>query len=414
MIKIKKNRRQKIIRICAVVFLSLTTLFLYSGVNAQINKDPPVVDNLLPSLDIRFEPSGTHVDTKGNLKIRLDFYPTPESKSYAIQHVEVVDEKSEEYLKGYPGELDKEGNPVDQKAYDEWYAKLPKVWVTNPALCHFLTVKPDITKAELDAIVKSLFTGDVTATIDDASIQANSAHLLSPYMRDKSSTTLTKVAPTEDKISLVDAVNARLAGFSIGGTVGGKSEPIQPQSIAVGPGATDRAGALQGDSYCLVDRNTTANGTGTLDTFEMWSNGTTYNTEMATFYVVSGNNLTTRGNANIGTVTTGSKQTFTGLSVSVSTGDYLGVYWTGTGGTKGIEKDSGGSGIWRLFSDAIPCTNTTFGTYTNCTTSLYATGTEAGAGWGTISKVMTIGQAAIGKINGVSKANIGKLNGVTP
>jgi hypothetical protein len=208
----------------------LTTRFTgrISIANAQI------LDTSPPSLDIRFEPSGTHVDEQGNLKIRLDFYPGPEDKSYALQHVEAVDEKSAEYQAGYKGELDKNGNPVDEKAYQEWLDKLPNAWVTTPTLCHFLTVKPDITKTELDAIVKSMFTGDVTATIDDASIQANSAHLLSPYMRDKASTTLTKVVPSQDKVSLVAALNSRLAGFSVGGASGGHVEPIQPQSIDIG------------------------------------------------------------------------------------------------------------------------------------------------------------------------------------
>jgi len=115
-------------------------------VSIALSVNPHQGNDGLPSLDIRFEPSGTHVDNHGNLKIRLDFYPGPEDKSYEQQHVFVVDETSPEFLAGYKGEVDKDGQPVDPKAYQDWFDSLPHVWRTNPCLSHFVIVPSDITK----------------------------------------------------------------------------------------------------------------------------------------------------------------------------------------------------------------------------------------------------------------------------
>ena len=351
-------------------------------VSIALSVNPHQGNDGLPSLDIRFEPSGTHVDNHGNLKIRLDFYPGPEDKSYAQQHVEVVDTNSPEFLAGYKGPLNKDGTPKNQADYDAWYASLPKVWVTNPALSHFLTVKPDITLAELDALVKSMFPGGVTATIDDASTQANSAHLLSPYMRDKSVTTTEKVATGQDKDSLVAAVNARLAGYEVTDSSGGQIEPIQPQSIDLGSTASDRS-TRQGANYTRITANNPANATGTLDTWELWFDAAVAdgaNVEVATFYIVSADHFSTRDSETIGTVTKGSKQTFSGLSTDVSTGDYSGYYCTA--GYLEVTA-TGGLTSWRSQTavDNIPCTNTTFDAFAPPTYqqvwSLYATGTES-------------------------------------
>jgi len=337
--------------------------------------DPPQQADLTPpSLDIRFEPSGTHVDSKGNLKIRLDFYPGPEDKSYAQQHVYVVDESSPEYLAGYPGEVDKDGNPVDEIDYQKWIDDLPHVWRTNPCLCHFLTVKPDITLAELDSLVKSMFPSSVTATIDDSASKVNSAHLLSPYMRDKTVTSATKVDTREDKALLAETVNARLAEYQIGGQTSGQTEKITPGSIDIGAAATDRAATTSISLYTLVAVENRANATGTLDTIEIWAASNVSDCEVATFDVVSGNNLSTIDTHTIGNFSSGSKQTFSGITgFNVNLNDYIGIH--ASGGT--IERDSTGSGYWYYGGDSIPCTNLLHSISSDRTMSLYGTGTES-------------------------------------
>ena len=93
--------------------------------------------------------------------------------------------------------------------------------------------------------------------------------------------------------------------------------------------------------------------------------------KVATFYVVSGNNLSTRDTETIGTVTAGSKQTFSGLNLDVVAGDYIGIYYS----DGYIERDDTGADYWIIFEDRIPCTNITFTLNTEKEISLYGTGT---------------------------------------
>ena len=96
-------------------------------------------------------------------------------------------------------------------------------------------------------------------------------------------------------------------------------------TIDIGPGATDRASyrtisVLQ----TIIDLNNPANDTGTLDTFEIFANTSNMtNVKIGTFSG-SGTSYDDRDYETIGTVTYGSKQTFTGKNCDVSSGDYLG------------------------------------------------------------------------------------------
>jgi hypothetical protein len=120
--------------------------------------------------------------------------------------------------------------------------------------------------------------------------------------------------------------------------------------IDVGPGATDRASTISGANYTDIDLGNPANGTGSLDTVEIWANTALSNCKVGTFYLVSGTTYKCRDSATLGTVTAGSKQTFTGLALEVQTGDYLGNHYTA--GT--LERDTeGGSGIMYYAGEAI-------------------------------------------------------------
>ena len=179
-------------------------------------------------------------------------------------------------------------------------------------------------------------------------------------------------------------------------------------AIDVGAAAIDRGTTLAGRT--LVNKTNPANATGTIDTVEIWCATNLSTTDVATFFVVSGDNLSTRDFENIGAVTSGSKQTFSGLNMDVETGDYIGSFAsTGT-----LEVDSsGGAGVWYGGSgvDLIPCTNQAFSVLANYITSLYGTGTEAAAGWAG-GDVNGVALATIKKINSVAVANIKKVNGI--
>jgi len=360
--------------IVAILLMPLIVVFATSngGTNVALAADV----TLDTGLTIVVEPSGTHIDEDGNLKVRLDFYPEPGAKSYASQHVQVPDTNNPQYKAGYQGKVSSEGNPIDELDYAKWIGGIPKVWVINPCLSHFVTVPPDVTADELASYISQTFGADVLATIDDAATQANSAHLLSPYMRIKAKMTTSELIPaSQDKITLVSSVNTRLSGLSVVKATGGKIETITPQSIDVGPGATDRSGGTSNTDTTRIAEDNPTNATGRLDTFEIWADTNMTGVEAATFYYdasrLPSHYFSTRDYESIGIVTAGSKQTFTGLSIDVETGDYLGMH--SVSGT--FSAEIGGNGGWSNSGDKIPCTNVGFPT-TTVIYSLYATGTE--------------------------------------
>ena len=144
--------------------------------------------------------------------------------------------------------------------------------------------------------------------------------------------------------------------------------------INIGSPATNRTSSFL-DNFTIVSKNGPANASGTITQIEIWALENLLNCEVATFYVVSGNNLSTRDYEAIGNVTAGSKQTFN-VNLTVETGDYIGI-WMALNSPQGrIEKDASGYiSLWYLGSDQIPCTNVTFSVVDGDAISLYGTGT---------------------------------------
>jgi len=84
----------------------------------------------------KIEPSGCGIH-KDRVKLRLDFFLNPNDPNYDKAHAFVVDETCPEFLAGYQGKLDAEGNP-DPVVYDKWRDGLPHVWRDNPFHHHFI------------------------------------------------------------------------------------------------------------------------------------------------------------------------------------------------------------------------------------------------------------------------------------
>lgn len=175
--------------------------------------------------------------------------------------------------------------------------------------------------------------------------------------------------------------------------------------ITIGSAAIDRA-ASTAIVWTRVGKGGSADGTGEIDTVEIYLLASGTAVEVATFIDKGSNVLSTRDTEAIGAVNGGSKQTFSGLTMDVVTGDYLGIYGT----TGSIQLDTSGDGYWYQTGDYIPCTDVTFTFSASRTISLYGTGEEVAAGWS--HKFLGVANAAIGKINGVAIADIGKVNGV--
>lgn len=139
--------------------------------------------------------------------------------------------------------------------------------------------------------------------------------------------------------------------------------------IDIGSPAVNRS--LSSTARTLITKVNPANASGIITTIELYAVSSLADVEVATFFVVSGNNLSTRDSHTIGAVTSGSKQTFSGLDIDVQAGDYIGLRWS-----DGLfERDTGGAGFWYLSGDNIPCTDLTFDySATPSTYSIYGTG----------------------------------------
>lgn len=141
-------------------------------------------------------------------------------------------------------------------------------------------------------------------------------------------------------------------------------------AIDIGAAAIFRAGAV--GAYTLVVKENPANGTGAITSVEIYavSGQDLANCEVANFYVVSGDNLSTRDSETIGAVVGGSKQTSSGLDMGVTAGDYIGIYYT----SGQLRKSVFGDGYWLFQADYIPCANQAFTPVANTTISLYGIG----------------------------------------
>jgi len=170
-----------------------------------------------------------------------------------------------------------------------------------------------------------------------------------------------------------------------------------PADIDIGSFAEDRGWQFGTSTYIAEDNPANANGT--ITSIEIWANTNLLNCEVATFYETDTNEFSTRDTHAIGTVISGSKQTFGDLDIIVKIGDYIGIYYTGG------EIDAGtlaGKKVWYVSGDYIPCTNQLFAEKApNYTISLFGTGIFAvGIKWNGVTISKWNGKV-ISKFNGV-------------
>jgi hypothetical protein len=257
---------------------NLASIFAGNSVNPQVGEGS--IESASSAATIIFNPTGTHIKD-GQLKVRVDIYPAPGFKTYEKHYVD--------------GQL-------------------------TPMLSHFITVSEETTKEEFENYVNEIFTPDVIATLDNALVQPNAIHLISPYMKTMPKMQANSIK-TADEESVINAVNARLNGLSIKGTERGSVKILEPGSIDVGPGAISRP-TINSANF-IMSLSNPANATGTLDTFQLYINGTYYNAVVGTVYGSS--SFTSRDYEAVGTIS-GAPWTQTGLSIDVNSGDYIGSY----------------------------------------------------------------------------------------
>jgi hypothetical protein len=165
--------------------------------------------------------------------------------------------------------------------------------------------------------------------------------------------------------------------------------PVYAAAIDVGSAATNRASSWAirysgTNSKTIVAKDNPANDSGTLTNCDIYldTKTGTANVFVGTFSAAT-NVLTCRDSEGIGDVTAGSTQSFTGLTITVSSGDYIGTS-SKTGTEVYVDKaNTGGAGGWVKEGEYIDPTDTaTFLFETGYIFSLYATGaTAAGAAY---------------------------------
>ncbi len=146
-------------------------------------------------------------------------------------------------------------------------------------------------------------------------------------------------------------------------------------TIDVGSPAIARAAGISGNSS-IIDFANPANANGIITSLEIWVVDTFVGLKVGTFFLVSGTTYQCRDSVTIAnTITAGSKQTVSGLSLSIQVGDFIGFY-KGTG--EAIEKDNAGSGLGYVSGDQLtPGNQSVYNTafYPTGAISLYGTGT---------------------------------------
>ncbi len=132
-------------------------------------------------------------------------------------------------------------------------------------------------------------------------------------------------------------------------------------AIDVGAEAIGRA-TTTGPNHTILGLDNPANEGGEVTSAEMWFASTGSGVKIGTFYNTAGDDYKCRDIEVIGSVTSGSKQTFSGLNMTIVTGDYIGFY--NTGGS--IENDTTGfAGMYANIStdSCIKDNESTYGSF---------------------------------------------------
>lgn len=175
-------------------------------------------------------------------------------------------------------------------------------------------------------------------------------------------------------------------------------------AITVGSGATNRASASN-LVKTRIDPAVAAASNGSLDTFEIWANSSMTGVKIGTFSG-SGTSWTNRDYETIGNVTSGSKQTFTGLACSVVTGDVIGGYWA----SGDIEMDnSGGTVVYKDGDQFGAGLQTGYTEDASKAYSLYGSGLE---GPGPLKNLNTLAKVSIKNVNTLGIGSVSTLKGL--
>ena len=336
-------------------------------------------------------------EARGNVRVKLSFFLEPEDARYDEHHVYVVDETCPIFQAGYHGKADKDSNPTDMSDYETWLDTCNHIWRDNPFHNHFLNVDSLKSDANIKALAEFHAPNFYKAWQEKKTMRSGWAvsHRIKPIRYDEKETPA-KYALRKSKCEQRAAELKALDITSLVSEIEGKTFPAT--DIDVGPGAVYSVHSF-GWSTTLLAKGNPANDSGWLDTIEVFAYSSMQGAKVGTFSG-SGTSYTNRDCETIGGVTAGSKQTYTGLSCVVQTGDFLGIYWSA-----GYIRISGGvSGdAYYLAGDQCGTGAKTYYIYHHYP-SIYGTGDTGEAGFMGVtnpSKIMGVAVADIKKVMGV-------------
>ena len=324
-------------------------------------------------------------ERKGNLQIRFDFFLDEDDPRYEDCHILVPDLSAGKYT----GKVDKDGNPTNQNDYDKWLASLPKVYQLSPFHSHFVYFDPDVTDEEIKAEMDYHLPNFYKAYQDKQDKIAGGMRHGFAVEKRLGCLDYSQLDSKEDFELRKSQVNERLSSLS-----DIQSKPISiddgkfypATTIDIGNTAKNRTSSrtLNYNSafQTRITYDNTANASGTIDTVEAWfATALTGNVfRVGIFSNPSGTTFTCRSADSLGSVVSGSKQTFTGLSLDVETGDYIGAD-AGADIRLLIETDSS-DGNGNYYISGQYCDVSDSGSFTadaDYTLSLYGTGETTSA-----------------------------------
>ena len=176
--------------------------------------------------------------------------------------------------------------------------------------------------------------------------------------------------------------------------------------IDIGVAAINRAAALT-TNYTCANLGNPANDTGTLTSVEIWLYTATASNGTIATLSGSGTTWTSRDRSDIGAISAGSKQTFSGLAIDVEADDIIGYFGSG----RMEVATSGGSGVIRTTLDRFDGNPQTYSSGAAWVISLYGTGETASVT--SIKLVMGVPIANVKTINGVPIADVKSFLGVS-
>lgn len=339
----------------------------------------------------KINPSACEI-RKDRIKLRLDLFLSPTDPNYDKHHLYIPDWDSAEAQAGYQGELDADGTPIDENDYQQWVDSLPHIWVDNSFHSHMIhplhTASDDEIRAEILTCFNYFYTfhqhcwdTKLEFINEWKKVPLKDNEVRHRFVAGEAKDKNKNEKRLQDILSRVDdfAVGIAQVGESVDLRIGEKG------TIDVGTPAINRGSAAYlcntvpfPTYYTRVEVSNPANDTGTIDTVEAWfvlaagGNSVKY----GTFEHLGSNELKCHDAEEYGEVSAGSKQTCSGLSIAISSGEYIGVDARAAANLS-IEYDaSGGEDMWYkmgLFCD--PNDQETFTWMGGDIISLYGTGT---------------------------------------